>query len=770
MKKFCSLLALLSLVLMLLPAQPAMAAPTIGLYLDGSPIPTDTPPVNISGRVMVPLRVVSESLGANVSWTSNRDPIVISKGSDQIKLQVGVNSATLNGQTVALDSPPVNLSGRTMVPLRFIGEGLGAAVNYQASPKAVYITSPTGALGAAAFQQANGKPVALTLTASRPILLGESSQVGNEYTLALKSVIAQAEQQDFAGPTGLLHYELSAGTNQTASIRLNLGDDAAFRAVRTALSSDRKTLTVSWPLTLRQAQLVRTGGVEFLSFGVSAAVRPELTDTTVEVSDGGTLKGWITEKVGANLRKGPSTDTEKLQVLALNTQVTVIGETTGWYEVRLSDGTEGWVSDSLVGVECYIAEPVGVNVRTGPGTNYAKIITLYPKEKVVVLERQTGWYRVSYGSNKTGWIADWLVPLASSLTQPTTVPGLKLFFPGIERDCELSGEISQSSHIASLTWEQSEAGTTAIVQLKHAVGYKLASTGDSWRLTFGTWLTNLQFAADATGSRILLTLDGQGQPTLAYDAESQTVVIKLANATLAEGVPVSLTGDGTLVAKAQAAQVGGDVRVSVTLARQTAYHLTRVDDATWEVSFASPTLAGKTIALDPGHGATDPGAMGTKGWNEKDYTHDIINRVRQLLQAAGAKVVTTREISSPYIEAHGRAALINQSGADLFLSVHINSFDKSSVRGLETYYYPRNDNERFARLVQGELVGALGWPDRGVRSNTLYILTKEALTTGVLAEVGYISNPEDESQLFKPEVRQQIAEALYRAIERYFAE
>ena len=779
MKRICSLITLICLALTMLPSQPAMAASNVGLFLDGKPLIGDVPPVIINNRTLVPLRVVGESLGASVNWISNSAPIVIRRGADEISLKVGVRTATLNGATLTLDVPPQIISGHTMVPFRFIGEGLGAGVNWVASPPGVYIISPIGSLSQAVVQYSNGKASALTFTSSKSISLGQASTTnsGANYTVTIENTVAQAEQMSFSGPTGLMSYSVVPSSDNTTVITLNLGNDSAFRTPLAELSADGKTLTFSWPFTMKQAQFVRTGGVEYLSFDVPAGIRPELTDTLVELSDAGTLQGSITEKVGAYLRKGPSVvDTEKIMLLALNTPVTVIGETTGWYQVRLSDNTEGWVSDILVGVKCTITEPVGVNVRIGPGTNidgnpiYPKITTVYPGHQVTVLERKTGWYRVNYGGSQTGWIADYLVPLTSVLVQPTTVPGLKLTFPGVDRACQLAGDIRESVHIASLTWQDDNSGTTAIIQLKHAVGYKLTAVGDGWRLTFGTWVTALKLISDQDGTMVRVSLDGQSQPTVAYAADRQAVMVTVANATLAENVPASLSGDGRLVAKAQVNQVGSDVRVTVTLARQLAYHLNKVNDTTWEVIFSTPTLVGKTVALDPGHGAADPGAMGTKGLNEAGYTADIIARLRTLLGAAGANVVMTREIQSPSIEAHGRAALINQSGADLFLSVHINAYTNPTVHGLETFYYPRNDNERFARLVQGALVSSLGWPDRGVKSNTLYILTRESLTTGALAEIGFITNAQDESLLYQSDGRQKIAESLYRAIESYFAD
>lgn len=772
MKRICSLLTLFCLLAMALPLQSLMAAPAIGLFLDGQALSTDVPPALINGRTLVPLRVVSESLGAAVTWISNREPIIIRKGSDEVSLQIGVKTATRNGETLTLDVPAQVISNRTMVPLRFISESLGAEVAWVSPPPSVQITSPNGELSQATVETENGSPSALVFTSSKSINLGESSfsNDGREFTVQVKNITAQAEMVDDLGPQGITGYSVAPGEGLTATVTVNLGDDASYRSPQAALSADGKTLRIDWPLALKRIQFVKNGGVEHISFGVAPGVNPELTTTTVEIGENSSLVGRANADIGVNLRSDPSTAMDRICLVKYNEIVTVIGETTGWYQVRLADGREGWMSDDYLAVETAIEESVGVNVRKTASTQADRVALLQRGHKITVLERQEGWCLVDYGAGKTGYIADWLVPISSRLTGSSSVPVLKIFFPGMQRDGALIGDIAESGHIASLTWQDSSDGVAALLQLQHAVGYDLSEAEEGFRLTLGTWVTDLQLVQGAGGSKLGISLDGQSEPKVAYVAATQEVVVTVANATLAASAPASLAGDGVLISRIKVEQSGSDVRMTATLLRKTAYHLSRIDDSTWEIGFSSPTLVGKTIALDPGHGATDPGAMGTKGWNEKDYTHDIVSRLRTLLQDAGASVFTTREVQSAPIVHHQRAAAINQSGADLFLSVHINSFTTSTPRGLETFYYPRNDNERFARLVQGELVNSLGWLDRGAKSNTAYILTREALTTGALAEIGFISNPADENLLYQASVRQQIAEALFKAIERYFAD
>ncbi|HEY3782608.1 MAG TPA: stalk domain-containing protein [Fimbriimonadaceae bacterium] len=93
----------------------------------------------IGGRVMVPLRGVLESLGANVDWDQNAQQITINKGSTDVVMHIGDSNAKVNGQDQPLDQPAVLMGGTTLVPLRFLSETFGATVNWDASNRTVDI-------------------------------------------------------------------------------------------------------------------------------------------------------------------------------------------------------------------------------------------------------------------------------------------------------------------------------------------------------------------------------------------------------------------------------------------------------------------------------------------------------------------------------------------------------------------------------------------------------------------------------------------------------
>ena len=99
----------------------------------------EIPFVNESGRTMVPVRAITESFGAEVSWDGEANAVTIVRGEDKIVLTIDNDTALLNGEEIKLDSAPVIKAGRTFVPLRFIGEAFGYNINYVASTKQIVI-------------------------------------------------------------------------------------------------------------------------------------------------------------------------------------------------------------------------------------------------------------------------------------------------------------------------------------------------------------------------------------------------------------------------------------------------------------------------------------------------------------------------------------------------------------------------------------------------------------------------------------------------------
>lgn len=174
---------------------------------------------------------------------------------------------------------------------------------------------------------------------------------------------------------------------------------------------------------------------------------------------------------------------------------------------------------------------------------------------------------------------------------------------------------------------------------------------------------------------------------------------------------------------------------------------------------------GYLIVVDAGHGGKDPGAKGVSGNVEKDYNLSVANKLVEFLSKYPEFQVVTTRSSDTFIELKERAKIANDMGADLFISIHANSF-KPETRGTETFYY-HDFSKELATVVHRHLVGATKFPNRGVQTAP-FVVIKQTTMPAVLTETGFLSNKIENSQLISPEFQTTIAQALAQAIREYY--
>lgn len=134
----CALLLIISLIYVANPAQAA----DVKVLFDGKALNMDVKPVIENNRTLVPLRAIFERLGAKVDWDDKTETVMAVKGSTTIKLVINNTNALRNGITVKLDVPARIIQGRTLVPLRFVNEAMGADVKWNGTTRNVTIINP----------------------------------------------------------------------------------------------------------------------------------------------------------------------------------------------------------------------------------------------------------------------------------------------------------------------------------------------------------------------------------------------------------------------------------------------------------------------------------------------------------------------------------------------------------------------------------------------------------------------------------------------------
>ncbi len=191
------------------------------------------------------------------------------------------------------------------------------------------------------------------------------------------------------------------------------------------------------------------------------------------------------------------------------------------------------------------------------------------------------------------------------------------------------------------------------------------------------------------------------------------------------------------------------------------------------ICVGGPTLSYRyLVVVDPGHGGKDPGAIGFEGLEEKEITMSIAQMV--YLKSLGdpqLRIVLSRR-DDEYIHPTDRALKANRLGADLFVSIHANSFSNESVSGVETLVHetqgPATASYRLAEVLQEKVAAATGALDRGVKPMPLFI--KRAKMPAALVEVGFITNRMEAKYLQNLSYQSKIADAILAAIRQFLNE
>lgn len=192
------------------------------------------------------------------------------------------------------------------------------------------------------------------------------------------------------------------------------------------------------------------------------------------------------------------------------------------------------------------------------------------------------------------------------------------------------------------------------------------------------------------------------------------------------------------------------------------------------------TLEGKVIVIDPGHGGGDAGAIGPTGVMEKSVTLRVALKLEEMLEEAGAEVIMTRttdrqvshkgDRASAIEELQARCDVANQVKADIFISIHADSFTNPAARGSTGYYYSKTEGQSAIRLADAIRRGVceqLRTPSRGTKPCDFYVVRHTDMAA-TLVELAFISNPDEEKLLDSDEGIEKAAQGIFDGIEDYF--
>jgi len=154
----------------------------------------------------------------------------------------------------------------------------------------------------------------------------------------------------------------------------------------------------------------------------------------------------------------------------------------------------------------------------------------------------------------------------------------------------------------------------------------------------------------------------------------------------------------------------------------------------------------KIVFIDPGHGGSDPGAIGND-MNESDIVLSITNKITKILVLSGVKVESSR-LDDRYVSLGERAKKANEINADVFVSIHANSYKDSTANGTECFTYPSAEEKtkQLSKNISKGISNKLGIVNRGHKEENFAVL-RETNMAAVLIETAFISNVQEANML-----------------------
>ncbi len=188
---------------------------------------------------------------------------------------------------------------------------------------------------------------------------------------------------------------------------------------------------------------------------------------------------------------------------------------------------------------------------------------------------------------------------------------------------------------------------------------------------------------------------------------------------------------------------------------------------------------GFVVALDAGHGAMDSGKVGVNGVLEKDINLKIVLKLKERLEQSGVTVVLTRaddtalysetDSNKKMADMRARCKTIEDSNADITVSIHQNSYHESYVAGAQVFYYTHSENGKtLAEKIQSHFTDVLGEKNkRQPKANSDYYLLLHVKCPIVIVECGFLSNWEEAANLCDDNYQESMAQAIAAAIVEY---
>ncbi len=619
----------------------------ISIVINGKSISLDTAPVIVNGRTLVPARSVFEHLSANVTWNDRFQIVTITLDEKEIELAIDIKRAKINRENVPLEVAPKIINNRTMIPLRFVGEALNMNVDWNSNQKLITMNSIS-----------NIKEINLTKEGKNAIISINSSNQPNykEMVLAPNNIspdrlvldLLDSRIKDLPEQLEVYEYPIIA-------IRTSQLDEL------TAKKTNRPKDTVRIVFDLAEKSTF-----EIRELDKKLAVSISLEDAPKNFRPIDQSRGSLDrEKDIEHINQEQDTDDIK-------------------QNISDNDDQEKTITEEL------------------------------PKESSINKD-------VAKDNEKTDKLEDTEKPEDTYIFKDNydilyTKPPVQIF-----------GDIEY-----------------------HNFMDRVAIVINNSKLTDGRRELEKLYTSSYS--------QNPKQFTIEFDKDKANLNAK------------TIEIYDEFINTIQIENRNNKTKLIINTTKKYIYNVfsrSKLEDTA--ITLLKPNSnKERLVIIDPGHGGYDSGAI-VEAFTEKELNLDMAIRLKEILDDRNIPSYMLRS-DDAFLDLYERAYIANKLNASLFLSIHNNAY-LAATRGSETLYYglpPTNRfvGEDFARHVQNELVQTLGTVNRGLINRSNLVVLRETSMPAALAEIAFMTNEHDRNLLKNPAFRQASAIAMANAIEK----
>lgn len=644
----------------------------VNLIMGGNDVISDVPGMLFNSRTLVPVRFISENLGAEVSWNQEKKQATIKTDKKEIILQIDSPKVLVNNEEYVLpDNVPAKLIGyggnyRTMVPLRFVSEQLGMEVGWIGETMTATIDKPLQYIkniyydDSTKFSEIVIKTTGEVETSS---FFLEGSEVGGEDRLVIDipNTKLDMENESIIDSKGLVNFDVYE--NDIKSIRASQFE-----------------------------------------------VDPYKTRIVVDV----------------NKKKG--------------------------YKITYND------------------EEKELRIKFINLVNDIRIDNIYNVDTVVIKTAEEPAYNIMFLKDKI------VVDVLNSLLKYEGEP-LEVNKGGIKG-------VRFSQFKPDQNYEPDDKISRVVVDLEENMSFENVYVehikNDIFVYVAGKPLDGFEYyKEDVNIAKLTINTDEETRYIARYDEDDREVTVKIKKDKIdLDELKLDINDKIVENINIDDSRSKKYYYIDIKLAEGTKFIDNSESSITNKIalSFINESLTvskykDKLVVIDPGHGGKDPGTISPNlKIKEKDIVLEVSLKLKKLLETEGFKVYMTREDDN-YIGLYDRATIANELGADVFVSIHANAHSKSDVEGVQVLYYPYDesrDNKTFAKIMRKTLTKELGALDRGIIERPKLVVPRETKMPAVLIELGFTTNPREEKLLSTSEYRTKCAEATLNGIIEYF--